>query len=78
MKKDSKSSLDVQVGGSHYKNKKIQPAEYIHANGIGFLEGCVIKRMTRWRDKPASNRFEDLEKAKHEIDLLIQLEMKDD
>lgn len=69
-------SLDVQVGGSHYKNKKIQPAEYIHANGLGFLEGCVVKRMTRWRDKPASNRFEDLEKAKHEIDLLIELEKR--
>jgi hypothetical protein len=69
-------SLGVQVGGTHYKNKKIGPAEYIHANGLGFLEGCVVKRMTRWRDKPASNRFEDLEKAKHEIDILIELEKR--
>jgi hypothetical protein len=40
------------------------------------LEGCVVKRITRWRDKPASKRFEDLEKIKHEIDLLIELELK--
>jgi hypothetical protein len=67
-------ALDVQVAGSHYKDKKIQPVQYIHANGLGFLEGCIVKRITRWRAKPAANRFEDLEKIKHEVDLLIQLE----
>jgi hypothetical protein len=72
------SALDVQVAGSHYKDKKIQPVQYIHANGLGFLEGCIVKRITRWRDKPAANRFEDLEKIKHEIDLLIQLEKQND
>jgi len=29
------SALDVQVAGSHYKDKKIQPVQYIHANGLG-------------------------------------------
>jgi len=72
------SALDVQVAGSHYKDKKIQPVQYIHANGLGFLEGCIVKRITRWRDKPAANRFEDLEKIKHEIDLLIQLEKENE
>lgn len=68
------SALDIQVAGGHYKSKKIQPVQYIHANGLGFLEGCIIKRITRWRDKPAKERFEDLEKIKHEVDLLIELE----
>jgi hypothetical protein len=72
------SALDVQVAGSHYKDKKIQPVQYIHANGLGFLEGCIVKRITRWRDKPAATRFEDLEKIKHEIDLLIQLEKENE
>jgi len=72
------TALDAQVAGSHYKDKKIQPVQYIHANGLGFLEGCIVKRITRWRDKPAANRFEDLEKIKHEIDLLIQLEKEND
>jgi len=65
------SALDVQVGGGHYKEKGIQPVQYIHANKLNFLEGCIVKRITRWRDK---NGLEDLLKIKHEIDLLIELE----
>lgn len=65
------SPLDVQVGGEHYKRHAIQPVEFIHANQLGFLEGCVIKRLCRFREK---NELEDLLKAKHEIDLLIELE----
>lgn len=68
--------LDVQVAGGHYKDKKIQPVEYIHANGLNFLEGCIVKRITRWRDKPAEHRFQDLEKIKHEVDLLIEMEKR--
>ena len=68
--------LDVQVAGSHYKGKKIQPVEYIHANGLNFLEGCIVKRITRWREKPAEHRFQDLEKIKHEVDLLIEMEKR--
>ena len=72
----SGSALTEQVEGSHYKNKKIQPVEYIHANNLGFLEGCIVKRITRWREKPAAYRFVDLIKIKHEVDLLIELESK--
>ena len=63
--------LDVQVGGSHYKNCKIQPVEYMHANGLGYCEGAIIKYVSRYKQK---NGVEDLKKAKHFIDLLIQLE----
>jgi hypothetical protein len=66
-------ALEVQVGGDHYKKQAIQPVEYIHANGIGFFEGNVIKYVTRWRDKGG---VADLEKAKHYIDLLIELESR--
>jgi len=66
-----KPSLEVQVGGNHYKDMKIQPVEYIHANGIGYIEGCVIKYVSRWRKK---NGVEDLQKARHFIDLLLELE----
>lgn len=68
------SALDIQVAGDHYKDKRIQPIEYIAANNLNFLEGCIVKRITRWRTKPASRRFEDLEKIKHEVDLLIEME----
>lgn len=70
------SPLDVQVGGSHYKNRVIQPAEYSHANKLNGLESSIVKRITRWRDKPAESRFQGLEKIKHEVDLLIELEKK--
>lgn len=67
------TALNTQVGGSHYMDLKIQPVEYIHANGIPFTEGCVIKYMTRWRDKGG---IDDLRKAKHFIELLIELESR--
>jgi hypothetical protein len=63
--------LEEQVGGSHYKKLAIQPIEYIHANGIGYMEGNAIKYLTRWRDKGG---VQDLEKARHYIDLLIDME----
>jgi hypothetical protein len=64
-------ALDTQVGGGHYKEMKIQPVEFIHANGIPYLEGNVIKYVCRHRNK---NGLEDLLKAKHYIDLLIAME----
>ena len=64
------TALDTQIGGTHYKNCAIQPVEFITKNKLGFLEGCVIKRICRYEDK---NGLEDLKKAKHEIDLLIEL-----
>lgn len=63
--------LTMQEGGSHYKDMKIQPVQYIHANGIGYFEGNVIKYVSRWRAKGGKA---DLEKAKHYIELLLQLE----
>jgi len=62
---------DVQIGGNHYKKLKIQPTEFIHANEIPFIEGNIIKYVIRHRDK---NGIEDLKKARHYIDLLIQFE----
>jgi hypothetical protein len=64
-------ALNVQVGGEHYKKHKIQPIEFIHANNIPFIEGNIIKYIVRWRDK---NGIKDLEKVKHYVDLLIDLE----
>lgn len=65
------SALDHQEGGSHYKDKPIQPVKYCMANGIGFMEGSVIKYVTRWRDKGG---VQDLKKARHFLDLLIEYE----
>ena len=67
------SALNKQVGGSHYRDKGIQPIIYIHANELGFCEGNVVKYVTRWRDK---NGVADLRKAIHYLELLIELEQK--
>jgi hypothetical protein len=67
----SGSSLEKQVAGNHYKDMPIQPVEYIHANALGYFEGNVVKYISRWRLK---NGVQDLEKAKHYVELLIELE----
>lgn len=65
------SALDKQESGNHYKDKGIQPIVYIHANNLGFCEGNVVKYVTRWKEKGGED---DLRKAIHYLELLIQLE----
>lgn len=62
---------DKQVAGDHYKNKAIQPWDYISSNNMGFLEGSVIKYVSRYKEK---NGIQDLEKAKHFLEKLIEVE----
>ena len=58
-----------QIGGSHYKNFKIQPSEFVIENELLYHEGCVIKYIIRHSMK---NGKEDLLKAKHFIDMIIE------
>lgn len=67
------SALDVQIGGDHYKDCAIQPAVYSQKNKLGFLEGCVVKRVTR-HDKPTGKGRQDIEKAIHELQLVLEIE----
>ena len=66
----SDKANDVQIGGSHYL-VTIQPWDYIAANNLGYFEGNVVKYVSRWRDKGG---IDDLRKAKHYIDKLIEIE----
>ncbi len=59
-----------QVGGSHYKSKAIQPWDYIASNQLGYLEGNVVKYVSRWKDKGG---LEDLKKAQHYLTKLIEV-----
>ena len=65
------SALGVQIGGQHYKGKAIQPIEYCMANNLNACESSIVKYITRWSDKGG---VLDLEKIKHYVDLLIQLD----
>ena len=68
------SALDVQVGGGHYKGMKIQPMEYSMANGLDACQHTIIKYVSRFRDKGG---LQDLEKARHCIDMLIEFERRE-
>lgn len=62
-------STDHQVGGDHYKDLPIQPIDFIHENGLSFIEGSIVKYVVRWRNK---NGVEDLKKARHYLDILLE------
>ena len=59
-----------QVGGKHYTQLGIEPWDIIKANKLNFWEGNIIKYVLRRK----GNRLEDLEKAKHYLDFLIEYE----
>lgn len=65
------SQFDRQVGGDHYKKMPIQPLEFIAKNNLDFFQGCVIKYILRYKDK---NGVEDLKKAIHFIEMMIEME----
>ena len=65
------SANEKQVSGKHYKDKEIQPWDYIYANNLGYFEGNCVKYVSRWKDKGG---IADLEKAIHYLEKLIELE----
>ena len=60
---------DKQIGGDHYLRMKIQPSEFANKNHLPFAEGNVIKYISRHQYKGGK---EDLLKAKHFIDMIIE------
>jgi hypothetical protein len=68
-KTDALDALNVQIGGNHYKECAIQPVEYIESNNLGFLEGCIVKRITR-HDKKTGKGAQDIDKMIHELQLI--------
>ena len=68
---EAKTPLETQIGGDHYTKLAIQPMQYSMKNKLDPLQHTIIKYVTRFRDKAG---IEDLEKAKHCIDMLIEFE----
>ena len=62
---------ESQIGGNHYAKLKIQPMQYALENGLNYAQANAIKYITRYQDK---NGIEDLKKAIHCIELLIEWE----
>ncbi|MCY1448614.1 hypothetical protein D3C87_601000 [compost metagenome] len=65
------SQLDIQEGGNHYKSMAIQPVQFIKANNIPFIEGNVIKYVSRHRNK---NGADDIKKAIHFLNMLLEFD----
>lgn len=66
----AKESLKVQVGGSHYKNLVMQPIELIVNLHCNFIQGCIIKYISRYKHK---NGAEDIKKCIHYAELALDL-----
>ena len=62
-------SLEKQVGGKHYKNMKIQPAEFINENKLLFAEGNAIKYICRHQSK---GKADDIQKAIHYLEMILE------
>jgi len=69
MERKKMSAYKKQVGGKHYLKYKVQPSKFVVENRLLYPEGCVIKYILRHQDKGGK---EDLEKAKHFIDMIIE------
>ena len=63
--------LNIQTGGNHYKDMKIQPIVYSMENNLNACQHSVVKYISRYKSK---NGLEDLKKARHFIDLLMKIE----
>ena len=66
-----KLATNNQVAGTHYKQSKIQPIDYIYANKLSYILGSYLKYISSSKSEK-SDRVTDLLKAKHFIDLVLQ------
>ena len=67
MSGDTGNVWDKQVGGDHYKQYAIQPAQFALANNLDYAQSNAIKYIVRHKDK---NGVQDLDKAIHYVELL--------
>ena len=64
------SANNYQVGGKHYVGQQIQPWDFIVSHDMGFLEGNIVKYVSRYKYKDG---LSDLEKALHYLTKLIEV-----
>ena len=69
MKSMKKNTLTRQVGGNHYRDFVIQPADFINKNRLQFAEGNAIKYICRHQSK---GKEEDVKKAIHYLEMILE------
>lgn len=67
--KNTSKANEKQIGGLHYK-LPIEPWDYVIANNLGYLEGNIVKYVSRYKNK---NGLQDLQKALHYLEKLIEV-----
>ncbi len=72
LEKRARMATNKQIGGSHYKDCKIQPIDYIMQNNLTFCEGNALKYITRHRRKGEGAR--DIHKAIHYLEMILEME----
>ncbi len=76
---DHSSALNTQVGGTHYTDLKIQPLELTYQNfGYTGAKAAIYTKVNKYLTRQKDDELEQLKKARHCIDLLIQFKMRDD
>lgn len=70
IRKEMDSALDLQIGGNHYTNMQMQPISLITRANCDFIQGCIIKYISRYKNK---NGKQDIEKCIHYAQLAIEL-----
>ena len=70
----SESAFSEQEGGDWYKKLKIQPLDYAMDNNLNACQTKVVKYISRYnlKHKNIKEQIQDLNKAKHTIDMLIE------
>lgn len=68
---EPRNANDRQVGGEHYKGRQIEPWDYNIANGLPFMEGTIVKYITRWQQ---CGGLQDLRKVQHYVEKMIEVE----
>ena len=66
-------TYDKQIGGNHYKDMVIQPADFVNKNKLLFAEGNAIKYICRYK---AKGKLQDIEKAIHYLEMIIERDYK--
>ena len=62
---------DIQIGGAHYKHHLYETWDVINDWNLGYFDGNAVKYLSRWKNKGG---LQDLLKARHYIDKLIEIE----
>ena len=67
---ESSSSLDIQIGGNHYKGLAYQPVQFSVDMRLNFIQGNIVKYVSRYKNK---NGNEDLKRVMHYALLGVEL-----